>query len=485
MQHLFEKLNLYSSSDIYPYHMPGHKRNSCNRLPGELYRNDVTEIDGFDDLHQPEGILRDLQKSAAELYGADESFYLVNGSSCGILSSISAVLPTGGHLLMARNCHKSVYHAVYLRKLRVTYLWPQVMSDYDIFDVITPEQVEEALEKEPDIGAVLVVSPTYEGRISDIKSIAEAVHRRGIPLIVDEAHGAHLGLAPKVHENSCRLGADIVIHSVHKTLPALTQSALLHVNGGLVKRNRLKRFLHIYQSSSPSYLLMASIDNALEYVKRDGDEAFAEFEKRYLEMLSELKQCKKLCFLPYLRENQDLGKLVICVKNADITGKELYDILLNEYHLQLEMAVHSYALAMFTVNDTAEAYGRMSSALLRIDQALTNEDSGRHRPAEGVGIKLLPQMMYGKNSVIPLAEAWDQETEEVLLTAAAGRKAGEFVNLYPPGVPYLVPGEEITKDSIDWICEWMRQGLKVQGIIGKEEGTFIRVLRTKDGKIDW
>ncbi len=192
MEHLFEELRKHSESDIYPYHMPGHKRRPFGMLPGELSRIDITEIDGFDNLHQPEGILDGLQREAAGLYGAEESFYLVNGSTCGILSAVSCALPEGGHILMARNCHRSAYHGIYLRGLRATYLYPPYLEEYGIYDALEPEEVRRALEREPDIGAVLVVSPTYEGRISDIRAIADIVHERGIPLIVDEAHGAHL-----------------------------------------------------------------------------------------------------------------------------------------------------------------------------------------------------------------------------------------------------------------------------------------------------
>ena len=195
MEHLFEKLKENASEDIYPYHMPGHKRQSWGELPEALYTIDITEIEGFDNLHQPEGILLELQKRAARIYGADESFYLVNGSTGGILSAISSAVPVGGHILMARNCHKSAYHGAYLRNLNITYLYPSWLPEYDIFDAVTPQLVAEALEQEPDINAVLLVSPTYEGRISDIGAIAKIVHKKGIPLIVDEAHGAHLGLA--------------------------------------------------------------------------------------------------------------------------------------------------------------------------------------------------------------------------------------------------------------------------------------------------
>jgi len=377
LKHLFEELEKNAAGDIYPYHMPGHKRRECGSLPEALYINDITEIEGFDNLHQPEGLLLALQREAARLYGAEESFYLVNGSTCGILSAVSCVLPSGGHILMARNCHKSAYHGAYLRNLAITYLYPPYLTEYDIFDAVTPQQVEETLEQETDIGAVLIVSPTYEGRIADIREIADIVHCKGIPLIVDEAHGAHLGLAEGLPPNSCRQGADLVIHSVHKTLPALTQTALLHVNGSLVDRRMLKRFLHIYQSSSPSYLLMASIDNALQYMEREGGEAFRRFQERYGYMMGELAECRHLRFLPCDGKKQDIGKLLISVKGTELTGKRLNDILLQRYHLQMEMASESYVLAMFTVNDGEEAYSRMTKALLAIDRELDVQFRGQ------------------------------------------------------------------------------------------------------------
>ena len=238
---------------------------------------------------------------------------------------------------MTRGGHKSAYHAAYLRNLTISYLYPEMMQEYDIYDAITPEQIAEALAKEPVPDAVFLVSPTYEGRIADIEKIAQIVHSKGIPLIVDEAHGAHLGLAEGLAKNSCQCGADLIIHSVHKTLPALTQSALLHVNGNRIDRDRLRRFLHIYQSSSPSYVLMAGIDNALQVVEEQGDYLFAKFQINYLRMLTELSECRNLSFLP-LDARQDIGKLIIVSAKAGLSGQQIYDILLKKYHLQLEMA---------------------------------------------------------------------------------------------------------------------------------------------------
>lgn len=494
MEHLFEELRKHSESDIYPYHMPGHKRRPFGMLPGELSRIDITEIDGFDNLHQPEGILDGLQREAAGLYGAEESFYLVNGSTCGILSAVSCALPEGGHILIARNCHRSAYHGIYLRGLRATYLYPPYLEEYGIYDALEPEEVRRALEREPDIGAVLVVSPTYEGRISDIRAIADIVHERGIPLIVDEAHGAHLGLADGFPKNSCQQGADLVIHSVHKTLPALTQTALLHVNGQRIDRGLLRRFLRIYQSSSPSYLLMAGIDNTLRYVGLQGQEAFGAFRQRFEAMLDRLRGCRHLRFLTDAGDRQDTGKLLISTKQSGLTGKQLYDILLGRYHLQPEMASTGFVLAMFTVNDGEEAYRRMTEALLAIDGALEEgmahtpekraegraaeaPGSGEYRPGAGAlcGEGAGESAGHGRNrgtgrsGAIPLAKAWDMPTEQIALAESEGRYIGEFINLYPPGVPLLVPGERMTGELIGMISEAEEQGLEVQGV-GRRKG---------------
>uniref|UniRef100_UPI0040566A1F aminotransferase class I/II-fold pyridoxal phosphate-dependent enzyme n=1 Tax=Acetatifactor sp. TaxID=1872090 RepID=UPI0040566A1F len=472
-EHLYDKLKEYAATDFYPYHMPGHKRRLNGEMPKEIMELDITEIEGFDNLHQPESILLDLQKKAAELYGAEESFYLVNGSSCGILAAISAALPEGGHLLMARNCHKSVYHAIYLRNLTVSYLYPSMIEAYDINDAITPAQVEEALERETDIGAVLLVSPTYEGRIADVEKIAQIVHERGIPLIVDEAHGAHLGWNNIVARNSCQAGADLVIHSVHKTLPAMTQTALLHVSGNWINRDKLRRFLHIYQSSSPSYVLMASIDNALHLMEKKGNELLRLFARQYHQMLDRLSECKCLEFLGTEHGRQDLGKLIISCKKAGLSGQQLYQIMLEEYHLQTEMAADSFCLAMFTVGDEPQAYERMTSALLDIDKRMM---SGEWKPNFTSRIKY-SSLSDGQGEALSLGEAWDRPKERVALHEAVGRYVGEFINLYPPGIPLLVPGERLTDTMYHQIISYFEQHLNLQGLEIFEENPCIQVLQ--------
>ena len=473
-QELAECLAEYGHSDYYPLHMPGHKRNVYGNMPEELFRMDITEIDGFDNLHDAEGILKDAQQNAARLYGAEESFYLINGSTCGILSAISAAVPKGGHILIARNCHKSVYHACYLRNLTISYLYPEMVEEYGICEAVTVHQVQETLEKVSGIDAVLIVSPTYEGRIADIGAIAGAVHAKQIPLIVDEAHGAHLGFAKEFAQNSCRLFADVVIHSVHKTLPALTQTALLHVNGHLINRERLKRFLHIYQSSSPSYLLMAGIDNALNVMKVRGEVLCRQLYDNWQDMCKKLSRLQNLSIL-MPEEKQDVGKLLVSVQKTGLSGQQLYDMLLEEYHLQLEMAAPGYVLAMFTVGDSRAGFERLAEALLAIDQKI---DTAQKTVVEIDDHRKRTQVEYpDKEEALPLAYAWDLEKEWCPSCACEGKYCGEFINIYPPGTPKAVPGERINHMLITWVTECVKKGLHVQGIQCRGKEIYLPILK--------
>ena len=471
MGELYEKLKAYDESGYDPYHMPGHKRRLGGSVLERIASLDITEIDGFDNLHDAEGILKRLQEKAARVYGAEESFYLVNGSTAGVLAAISAAVPQGGKILLDRGAHRSAYHAVYLRNLDARYLTADSIEGFGCRDRIRPRQVEKALAEEPDIRAVFLVSPTYEGIVSDIEEIAKIVHARGIPLIVDEAHGAHLGFHPAWPQNSSRLGADMVIQSLHKTLPSPTQTALLHVNGNLADRRKLRRFLSIYQSSSPSYVLMAAMEEALEITAGRAEELFGAFLRRWDTMLAELEQCRCLRFLR--TEGMDKGKLVITDRSGTLTGKELYERLLERYRLQPEMAAGNYVLAMFTIGDTEEGFCRMTRALLETDKELREGSDGGKKQKEfsWPDINRLPPRALSPG------EAWERAGEKIPLSRAAGRTASEFVFLYPPGIPLLVPGECFTEEICGYIRCCVENGLRVTGVSsagGERMGTEAR-----------
>lgn len=481
MSELFEKLSAYGASDYYPYHMPGHKRRLKTDTMRELAQIDITEIDGFDNLHDAQDILKRIQEEAAAAYGAEESFFLVNGSTAGILSAISTAVSPGGKILMVRGAHKSAYHAAYLRDLQIAYLWPGVHPLFGCNLPATAKEVEEALQQTPDVQAVFIVSPTYEGLAADVKSIAEAAHKRNIPLIVDEAHGAHLGFDGRWPESSVKQEADLVIQSLHKTLPAPTQTAILHVNGKLVDRCRLRRFLGIYQTSSPSYIFMAAMEDAIATTSANREKLFGDFWVYWKGMTESLSACRNLIFLK--EENSDPGKLAVMDKTGFLDGEQLYEMLLHKYHLQPEMAAGRYVLAMFTVGDTKEGYERLTKALLEIDEYITAEWSKTAatatQPSEGnrMADAVTPVCIQKKTQAVTgIGRAWDTPKEWVLLKDAEGKTAGEYVNLYPPGSPIIVPGEIFTKDILTEIAAYRQQGFHVQGVKEIEDDIYVSTI---------
>lgn len=474
MGELYSRLKEYTAGDYYPYHMPGHKRHLGGEALMPMLNSDITEIEEFDNLHDASGILRQIQMRAAQICGAEESFYLINGSTAGILSALSAAVPEGGKLLMVRGCHKAAYHTVYLRRIEPVYLWTGVHPEFGCQLPATAEEVRQALLREPGVQAVLIVSPTYEGLTAEVAEIAAVVHTFGIPLIVDEAHGAHLGFHPYWHQNSIRQGADLVVQSLHKTLPAPTQTALLHVSGGLIDRERLRRFLRIYQSSSPSYPMMAAMEEALELADKEGQRLFSLFREHWEKLLHRLAGCTCLRILQ--EQNSDAGKLAIMDSSGLYSGQALYEQLLERYHLQAEMAAGRYVLAMFTIGDTEEGYERLAQALLEIDmecaEKLTHQGvrSGR-LPGLTEAVEVRPDRVLG------LTAAWDGSWEKVGLAQACGRISAEFVSLYPPGIPLIVPGESFGKEMCEYLQGAETAGLRLCGVDRGEGACRVRVLR--------
>ena len=481
---LYARLKEYADSGIYPFHMPGHKRRYEPEETGRVYRMDITEIDGFDNLHDARGILRDAQQYAAHLYGAEESFFCVNGSTGAVLAAISAACSAGGRILIARNCHKSVYNAIEINHLEVSYIYPQVNSIYSVCEGIYPQDIDKEWIKYPDIQAIVITSPTYDGVVSDLRQICSIAHGKGIPVIVDEAHGAHLPFSGYFPESALQCGADIVIHSMHKTLPAMTQTALLHVNGTLVDRERLRRMLTVYQSSSPSYILMGSLDDCLHLLTSQGEAMFEEYTNRLEQLHGQLEGAERIRLLdlqdldPERSFDYDRSKLLLFAGPGTGGGKTLYQRLLNEYGLQLEMMTSDYVLAMTSVCDDEEGFCRLRDAVIRLDEeakkiAPAPERSDDDKTAGAVRTQL-PQPAR----ILPVWEAVRKDKEKLQLRDAAGRIAAEYINLYPPGVPLLVPGEQISEEALRQIFHWEKAGMDVAGTYRHENGEImISVLR--------
>ncbi len=481
---LYARLKEYADSGIYPFHMPGHKRRCAPEETGEVYRMDITEIDGFDNLHDARGILREAQQYAARLYGAEESYFCINGSTGAVLAAVSAVCSAGGRILIARNCHKSVYNAIEMNHLEVSYIYPQVNSIYSVCEGIYPQDIDKKWIKYPDIQAIVITSPTYDGVVSDLRQICSIAHARGIPVIVDEAHGAHFPFSGFFPESALHCGADIVIHSMHKTLPAMTQTALLHVNGTLVERERLRRMLTVYQSSSPSYILMGSLDDCLHLLDESGEEMFARYTQRLNRLRGDLARAKRIRLLnlqdlnPARSFDYDRSKLLLHAGPGTGGGKVLYKRLLEEYGLQLEMMTSDYVLAMTSVCDDDEGFNRLRDAVIRLDEEAEKTSPEQGKPGDGeMAAAELPQPVR----ILPVWEAFRKGKEKRQLEDAVGRIASEYVYLYPPGVPLLVPGEQISEDALRQIHHWEKAGMDIAGIYRQENGEIMISVLRQDG----
>lgn len=544
---LKEKLLENAKSDIYPFHMPGHKR----RLSADdACQIDITEIEGFDNLHHSQGILKEAQEKAARLYGSKRAYYLVNGSTCGILAAVSAATSKRDKVIVARNSHKAVYNALYLNELIPTYVYP-VITDMGIQGQISVEAVQKAIEETVDASAVIITSPTYDGISSNIAQIAELAHAKGMVLIVDSAHGAHFGFGYGMPENVIKQGADIVIESVHKTLPAYTQTALLHICSDRVKPEAVERYLDIYETSSPSYVLMAGIERCIDMAAEQKDKLFGGLQRNldsFYEKVSGLKYLKVLTKADIKADDAfdfDRSKIIIFTDRAGMSGQDMWDILLQKYHIQIEMAAGNYAVALSSVMDTEEGFDRLAAALIDIDSHIERErlmdkaidgglviDVGQttdeayavsadinaqecadlekdsrknqsinaeiYHPNErcleifeaedaykaqcryGAGDVYKTQCRYETEEAYKSQGSYEVKTEnrwqvlQVPLEEAAAQVSASFINLYPPGIPLVVPGEIISPRLVRDLKTIIKLNLELQGLT---ENNFITILK--------
>lgn len=482
------KLEAYSKENIVPMHMPGAKRNSelIGRYMDDMpapYEIDITEIDGFDNMHNADGMIKKAFEKTAALYGADESLFLVNGSTAGNMAAICGVTDKGDSIIVARNCHISVYNAIILNELDANYVYPQYDDEYGYYKGISLREIKDTVEKNEsmgkDIKAVVITSPTYEGNVSDIKNIAAYLHEHNIPLIVDEAHGAHFKFSCEFPQTAVEQGADIVINSVHKTLPSLTQTAVMHINYGYVNVSKVKRYWNIYQSTSPSYILMGSIDRCMSIIEKDGEYLFENYISKLKILRNKLGQLKNIKLI----DSDDISKIVIGCDNA----KKLYDILLKEYGIQLEMSSLKYAIAMTSIFDSAEYYDRFYNALCEIDRRYndiiseSNSVNNNQNYAENYNIfnntssikkaDIKVNIADFKNeALMSIAKALNEGDkngyDKIMMNDSSlyGRISAKMVYVYPPGIPILCPGEIISENVVNIISKAIDHGLEVVGL---------------------
>ncbi|MGN0528276.1 MAG: aminotransferase class I/II-fold pyridoxal phosphate-dependent enzyme [Eubacterium sp.] len=406
-------LNELKSNSLYPFHMPGHKRNSDFNIPGADI--DITEISGFDNLHNPNSILLELENRYTKLYKSKKSILSVNGSTACILAAISALCNENDEIIIARNCHKSVYNACYINKLNVHYIVPEYNGNYGFFGKVTQKQLNDAVKKYPNSKAVVITSPTYEGIVSRVNC--------PVPLIIDGAHGAHFGFYDKFPEFQ---QGDIVINSLHKTLPALTQTAVVNIYNDKYA-DKIKQYMDIYETSSPSYVLISSIDICADFLENCKDKY-----ERLFTQINDLKSAVSNLKNISIIENDDFSRIVISHKN--ISGYEFSDILRRQYLIECEMASADYIILIASCGDTEKGFNALKKALKEIDSA-------------DCGHRLTNLTFTLPHQAKPIYD--NEKRAETVLKQADNRICAEYIYAYPPGIPIIVPGEIITGELID------------------------------------
>lgn len=411
--------------DTYPFHMPGHKRNKKFGITGSEI--DITEIDGFDNLHCPTGIIAETENKLSKIYKSKKSLISVNGSSMGIMSAIFALCNKGDKIIIARNCHKSVFNACMLLELRVIYIEPEYNAQNGYFTRLKQETADSVIKEHPDAKALVITSPTYEGFISEIEC--------NIPLIIDAAHGAHLGLGyfPKYPKG------DIVISSLHKTLPALTQTAVINIyNDSLT--SRVKRYNDIFQTTSPSYVLMNSISICANYILENGRD-FCKYYERLCDLrLAETENIR-------IQYTDDISKIVVSCANTDLSGHELANILREKYKLEPEAESLNYVILMTSVADESDALINLRAVLEEIDERLM--------------CKYEQLIKKPSTQTDEITFVIDDDGEATDIKKCAGKVANEFIYAYPPDIPIIAPGEVISAQATEYITDAIKANVNI------------------------
>ncbi|MCL1883606.1 MAG: aminotransferase class I/II-fold pyridoxal phosphate-dependent enzyme [Defluviitaleaceae bacterium] len=410
---MHKSISDYLARNIYPFHMPGHKGN-MDFFPENFIKMDLTELPNLDVLSAPEGILRDFQSKIAEKFSADESFFLVNGSSAGIVAAICATCGENMPVFVPRNAHVSVYNGLVLSGANPIYNLPEITSDGLMGGVSSFGEI-------PTGAVVFVVSPTYEGFVSDIKSIAKEVHKHGGILIVDEAHGAHFSFHEYFPKNALSQGADIVVNSLHKTLPAMSGCAVLHVQGTRINTARLKFFINAMQTTSPSYAMMGSCDYMLDMLWKNPDlfDRYVMRLEKFRRETSDFLSCGERKSKNSIHDI-DMGKLLFSHNGTFKSSSEI----------QFEYVTKLHALAMTSVADTDEGFSRLK-------KVVCNFILNKREP-------IIIDPISIPKAVLTPRETMLQATEEIPSKDAIGRVSAEIIAKYPPGIALYAPGELIS-----------------------------------------
>ena len=454
----------YNEKKLLPLHMPGHqrKRDMGTALP---YAYDYTEVEELDNLHAPEGILQEAMNRTAAYYGCSDCFYLVNGSSSGLQAGIFTLLEEGDEVVVARNCHRSVFYALSLRKAKIHFLLPEFWEDFSCFGSVSLKEVERLIKEFPKSKALIFTSPSYEGVVSDVEGIARLCHENGLSLLVDEAHGAHF--SPKrgtsFPGSAISLGADLVVQSPHKTLCSLTQSAWILGNGERYSREKLSFYLSVFQTTSPSYPLMLSLEKATTLLEREGEALFSHWKEV---MIGFREKARTLSYFSFLWEKEEACFAMDCTKiflrvlgiPKLRLGKDLAKLLREDYGIESEMHSGENLLLMTGPFISEEDMDRLFIALKDIERRFGEE---KGKPLRS---KLLSSALYQisiADNTLQISEGL-KEGEELNLRDGEGRICLEYLSLYPPGIPLLFPGEKLTAEKIQGIEALEKEGIELQ-----------------------
>ncbi|EKN62434.1 arginine decarboxylase [Neobacillus bataviensis LMG 21833] len=470
---LYEALVEHVNKKPISFHVPGHKYGRINQsddchLFEQILQIDATELSGLDDLHSPEGAILEAEELLAELYHTTRSFFLVNGSTVGNLAMIMAVCTEGSQVLVQRNCHKSVLNALRLAKARPIFLEPEYNQEWKVTAGVSVETVKQAINLYPGVKAIVLTYPNYYGMTYDLQGIIDLCHLHQIPVLVDEAHGAHFIVGEPFPTTAVQLGADIIVQSAHKTLPAMTMGSFLHVNSDLISWEKVKEYLGIFQSSSPSYPIMASLDIARHYlgtyVQQDLSYLLAEIE-RFKEELANIPTIKVLDFP---NGHGDLLKITIQSK-CELNGFDLQRRF-EDAGIFTELADPYNVLFILPLVKDGQRFP-LEEAAKRINIALQGLLIYEHIDEFLIDGPKIAQL------AVPFVEMEGLPVEKVSIGEAVGCICAEMIIPYPPGVPLFLKGERITEEKHNQLKRLLQTGARFQGSATIKKG-IIKIFRT-------
>lgn len=468
---IVQALEKFQRQDPVSLHVPGHKHGQLSGLPSalrEAMRYDVTELTGLDDLHEADGVIREAEEKLAALYDSDRSFLLVNGSTVGNLAMLYAVCNEGDVVLVQRNAHKSVFHALELTGARPVFLSPVWDAETDTPAGITLGQVEEALHRYPNAKAAVFTYPNYYGvGNEELEAIIRCCHERGTAVLVDEAHGAHFVVSPSFPASALSLGADVVVHSAHKTLPAMTMGSYLHIRSQLVDPEQVAHYLRMLQSSSPSYLVMASLDDARHYAETYSPSDFAYFRTVREDLIALLNE------VPGLQVIEAEDPLKLLVRCDEHSGYALQEAL-ERQAVYAELADLRQVLLVMPLLKQGQAFPVKQIA----DMIATAVQDLQKSGGTAGRIEIVP--MPDISSVVYTPQQLRQiETEWVKIAHAAGRVAAQAVIPYPPGIPLVCAGERLSEQHVQHTEQLLDAGSNFQGGIHAKDRQLKVVIEDK------